>query len=90
MEVSLLESPGLVDLILILVGVEAAALIVWHRWTGHGLSLGEVGRMLPPGICLMVALRAALAGEAWPFVPLALAAALIAHVVDLRGRLKRR
>jgi hypothetical protein len=42
--------------------------------------------MLLPGVCLMLALRAALAGSAWPWVPLALAAALLAHLADLRAR----
>lgn len=45
-----------------------------------------IGLMLLPGICLMAAIRASLAGMAWPWVPAALAAALVAHVLDLRNR----
>jgi hypothetical protein len=42
--------------------------------------------MLLPGVCLMLAIRAALSGAAWPWVPAALAAALVAHLADLRER----
>jgi hypothetical protein len=42
--------------------------------------------MLLPGICLLLAVRAALAGAAWPWVPMTLAAALVAHLLDLRSR----
>jgi hypothetical protein len=38
---------------------------------------------------LMVALRAALAGVAWPWVPAALTAALVVHLADLRLRFTR-
>jgi hypothetical protein len=47
---------------------------------------GDIGLILLPGIFLLVALRAALAGVAWPWVPLALTAALFAHLLDLRQR----
>jgi hypothetical protein len=86
MEVSLLVSPGLIDLVLAFTAVEAAALILLHRRTGQGLSVTRIGRMLLPGICLLLALRAALSGLAWPFVPLSLTAALIAHLADLHAR----
>ena len=85
-EVSLFKSRALVDLALIVTAVEAVALTLWHRRTGQGLSTAAAARMLLPGVCLMLALRAALSGIAWPFVPLALTAALIAHLTDLRGR----
>jgi hypothetical protein len=45
-----------------------------------------IGLMLLPGIFLLMALRAALAGASWPWVPMALTAALIAHLLDLRQR----
>ncbi|WP_428541835.1 hypothetical protein [Rhodopila sp.] len=45
-----------------------------------------VVRMLLPGVFLMLAIRAALDGTAWPWLPLALAAALVAHLADLRQR----
>jgi hypothetical protein len=86
---SLFLTPHLVDLILTFTAVEAAALALWHRWTGRGLSPAAIGLMLLPGICLMLALRAALVGSAWPWVPAALAAALVAHLADLRNRWRR-
>ena len=46
----------------------------------------DIVLMLLPGLFLMLAIRAALDGAAWPWVPLSLAASLIAHLADLRGR----
>ena len=46
-------------------------------------------RLLAPGLCLLLALRGALAGAAWPYVPAALAAAGVAHLLDLMGRWRR-
>jgi hypothetical protein len=46
----------------------------------------EVCIMLLPGVCLMLAVRAALVGAIWPWVPIALSGALIAHLFDLRVR----
>jgi hypothetical protein len=82
--VSLLTSPHLIDAILLLTLLEAAALVALHAMTP-----GAAGRMLLPGIGVMLALRAALAGAAWPWVPMALLAALVAHLFDLSGRLGR-
>jgi hypothetical protein len=42
--------------------------------------------MLLPGVALMLALRAALAGAAWPFMPALLLTALLAHLADLWAR----
>jgi hypothetical protein len=89
MGTGLFASPELIDLILLFAVVEAAVLTLWHRRTGRGLSVIAVGLMLLPGICLLLALRAALTGRAWPWVPGALAAALIAHLADLRSRWRR-
>lgn len=75
------ESPHLIDVILVFTVLEAAVVVLWR-----GLSPVAIGRMLLPGVCLLLAVRAALAGSAWPWVPAALAAALIAHLVDLQSR----
>ncbi len=82
---SLLVSPHLIDLILVLTGIEALFLVIWRRRTGQGPSMS----LLLPGICLMLALRAALADAAWPWVPLALTASLVCHLADLSGRLSK-
>ena len=81
---SLLASPHLIDLILVFTAVEAVV-VVWWR----GLSLASAGLMLLPGVCLLLAVRAALAGALWPWVPAALAASLVAHLLDLRMRWRR-
>ncbi len=41
------------------------------------------------GLALMAALRLALAGAGWPWLGLALLAALVAHLVDLGRRWRR-
>ena len=76
-------SPHLIDAVLAFILVEGVCL-VWRR-----VPVGLVVRILLPGICLMLALRAALAGAAWPWVPVTLAASFAAHVADLRTRLRR-
>ncbi|HET7882378.1 MAG TPA: hypothetical protein VFL55_15935 [Acetobacteraceae bacterium] len=81
-----LASPHLIDAILIFTLIEAAALAWWHQRTGRGLGMCRLLLMLLPGICLLLALRTSLAGAALPFVPAALAMALLCHLADLRGR----
>ena len=86
MEVALPETPVLVDIAIIAMVLEGIALTLWRRRTGRGLSIGAIWRMLLPGLCLTTVSWAVLAGAPWPFVPLALTAALIAHLADLFGR----
>lgn len=50
------------------------------------VGTAEIILLVLPGLCLMLAIRAALAGAAWPWVPAALAAALVAHLADIRKR----
>jgi hypothetical protein len=82
-------SPHLVDCILVLTACEGAVLIWWHRKTGRGLPGPALVMLLLPGCCLMLALRAALASVAWPWVPVALVGALATHLVDVRLRQRR-
>lgn len=79
--IAVLTSPHLIDLILLLTLVEAVFIVAWRIWTPAGIA-----RVLLPGVFVMVALRAALADAAWPWVPLALSFALAAHLFDLFGR----
>ena len=81
-----LASPHLIDAILAFTLVEGTALALWRRRTGSGLPGRRAVRMLLPGFCLLLALRAALAGHPLPWVPLALAAALVCHLADLHAR----
>jgi hypothetical protein len=39
-----------------------------------------------PGVCLLLALRASLTGEGWPFTALWIALSLPAHLADLMRR----
>jgi hypothetical protein len=86
----LVESGRVVDLILVFVVIEALALVAYRRITRRGLRLPGILLMLLPGVCLLLALRGALVGAA-PWVVLAwLAAALVAHLLDLWVRWRYR
>ncbi len=80
------ESPHLIDAVMLFAVFEAVALILWRQRFTRGPTPGAITRMILPGLFLLFALRQALAGEAWPYVPLALIAALLAHAADLYGR----
>ncbi len=82
----LFASGRIVDLILLLVAIEAIGLIVYRRVTGSGIEGLHLLIALIPGICLLFALRGALTGEAWPSIALWLAAALLTHLGDLWRR----
>lgn len=83
---SLFASGLAADLVLALLGLEAALLYSCRRLAGIGPGLGPVAGSLLAGACLALALRAALMGAAWPWVATALGAALAAHLVDLHQR----
>jgi hypothetical protein len=80
---TILTSPHLIDLILALTLLEAVVVV-----SRRGLSAIAMARMLLPGVFLLLALRAVLAGAAWPWMPAALAASLLTHIVELRSRWK--
>jgi hypothetical protein len=89
---ALLVSPHVIDAILGFTLVEAVVLWVWLRRRMPGGARGvilPIGLLLLPGVCLMTAIRAALSGMAWPWVPAALAGALVAHLLDLWARWRR-
>ena len=80
-------SGQIVDFILALVAVEAAVLLGYRRWSGgKGVAPGGLLANLAAGSCLLLALRAALAGASWGLVAACLLAGLIAHLVDLVSR----
>ena len=81
---ALLTSPGWIDVIAILAALEGL-LIIRLR----GLAPMATLRMLLPALCLLLALRFALADRPWPWVPLALTAALVVHLWDLAARWRR-
>lgn len=85
----LFGSGRIVDLILALVAVEALALTAYHRVTSRGVAGLDLLANLASGICLLLALRAALTGQSWIWVALALSASLLGHLLDLSRRWKR-
>lgn len=76
----------LIDWIIAITLVEALVLTVHHRITGQGVAPADFIVNLSSGLCLMLALRAALTGAAavWVLLPLSLAG--ITHVLDLSRR----
>jgi hypothetical protein len=84
-----LRSPHLIDLVVALTVLEGAFLIVVGRRRQLGSrsqTVIAIVLMMLPGVCLLLAIRAALAGAPWPWVPAALVAALLAHLADVRQR----
>ncbi|MFZ5558099.1 MAG: hypothetical protein ACOZDY_15495 [Pseudomonadota bacterium] len=76
----------IVDLILGLMVAEGLVLAIYRRRTGRGIALPDLAVNLLAGACLMLALRAALAGSGWVWAAAWLAAALLAHLADLGRR----
>ncbi len=85
----LFASGRLVDLILVIVAIEMAILIIYWRSTGRGVSLGDLLPNLFAGAFLLLALRFSLGGVGWELCCGSLAAAGLAHMVDLGRRWRR-
>lgn len=79
----------LIDLVIAFTALEGLALAAYRGRTGRGLALGDFAANLAAGLCLMLALRAALLAAGWPWIALCLLAAGIAHGADLRRRWAR-
>jgi hypothetical protein len=75
-----------VDLILILVALEAAAVLLFRAATRKGPQPLPFLSNLLAGAFLLIALRSALAGAPMHWIALSLLAALVAHLADLIGR----
>ena len=80
---ALFESGRIIDLILAGVAVEALLLAGLRYRLGAGPSLPGLMANLAAGAALMLALRAALTGSAWPVVAAFMLAGLLAHGADL-------
>lgn len=86
---NLWDSAFLVDLAIGITLAEWLALALYHRFTGRGLPPEAYALNLLSGLCLMLALRCALYGEAWWWGAGFLAASGAAHVTYLRRRWQR-
>jgi hypothetical protein len=82
----LFASGRIVDIVLAITAIEAALLVAYHRRTGRGPAPAALFGNLLSGVCLMLALRAALVDAWWGWVALWLLAAFGAHLSDLRRR----
>lgn len=81
---ALFASGRAADLILAIMAVELVWLVVSRRMA----ALEAVG-LIVPGMLIVVGLRGALTGAAWPWISAPLALALPVHMLDLRARLRR-
>ena len=79
----------LIDAVIAFTLVEGLALGLHHRRTGRGLAVGEFAANLAAGLCLMLALRGAVAGAEWRWIALCLLGAGVAHGTDLWRRWRR-
>lgn len=85
----MIGSGRMIDVILALVVLEAAALLVWRRAKGPPY-LRDLAANLVAGAMLLLALRAALTDAGAAAVALWLFLALLAHIADLVQRLYRK
>ena len=83
-------SGGLIDTILAITLLETAALLAYHYTTKRGLAPRDYLLNIASGLCLMLALRCALAGSGWYFIAAFLMAAGVAHIADVAWRLQQR
>lgn len=85
---ALFASGRIIDLILLLVVVEAAVLAVFPRLRG-AMTILDVAALLAPGVMLMLAVRAALVGAPYTITAAVLAAAFAFHILDVARRRRR-
>ena len=77
---------SLIDIVIVVTLLEAAALALYHRRTGRGMAPRDVLLNLGAGLALMLALRAGLEGAGWGWVAAGLVASGLAHAADLKRR----
>jgi hypothetical protein len=86
---ALWSSAGLVDIAIGITLAEWLGLAIYHRVTGRGLPHEAYALNLTSGLCLMLALRCVLLGQAWFWGAGCMAAAGLAHLAYLRQRWQR-
>jgi hypothetical protein len=82
----LFASGRVIDLILLLMLLEAAASLLLNRKLARGIAPGIVIFNLGAGAALLMALRAALLHAAWPVIAAWLLVAFIGHAGELYVR----
>ena len=91
---ALFESGRIVDLILVIMVIEAAVLcglvMFGHDRLGIAERLPGLLLNLAAGACLLLAFRAVVTGAGWTVAGVWLAGALAAHIGDLIQRFRRR
>jgi hypothetical protein len=85
----LFSSGRLVDLILVVVVLEAAVLVLYWRQARRGIAPFDLLPNLCAGAFLLLALRATLAGAGWMMVSGCLASAGLAHLTDVYRRWRK-
>ena len=80
---------AILDYIIAATILEAAALIILHRRTALGIPPAAFLPNLAAGLCLLLAMRLALAPAWWGYISAALLAALCCHVIDLARQWRR-
>jgi hypothetical protein len=80
------SSAHAIDLVLLLIGLEAVGLVMLWRKRRCPLHPLETLLILAPGTCLLLAARAAINGAAWSVVSLLFLVALVIHLIDLWQR----
>ncbi len=79
-----------IDLVLVLIVLEAVVLMLLWRLGRCPLPPLATLLILAPGSCLLLAARAALAGASWEWISSLFLVALVIHLTDLRQRWQER
>lgn len=85
----ILQIRWLLDAVIVFTVLEGLGLWLHHRVTGRGLSLHDYALNMLSGLCLMLAVRAAVSGFAWPWVAACLSASGLTHGFDILRRWQR-
>jgi hypothetical protein len=81
----LIASGRVIDLVLLVVVIEVAALVLWKPLRGS-MALMDIASLVLPGVMLMLALRAHMTGEPPLMMAGLLAAAFGFHIWDVMRR----
>jgi len=74
-----------IDLVLIVMALEAVLLFAWPRLRGS-MGLGDIAALMLPGVMLLLGLRNALVGASYAMTAVFLTTAFAFHLWDLARR----